>query len=144
MSRMIPEGTVQALRKAHNVIVGVMGIEVLLYMAKNSTALEPLDAYVTTDDRTFTQVITNVFFEWKPDQYRLRKLGLYTEGELPILCHIEQLYDVPIGSYMKVAIENIPENTFDTEEFEVISSAVPNIHDRMIFSIYKVAPRRKR
>jgi hypothetical protein len=141
---MLPEATIQAYRKAHNVIVGIMGIEVKLYRAKNSTALEPLDAYVTTDDRTFTPVVTHVFFEWKPDQYRLRKLGLYTENELPILCHIEQQYDVPIGSYMKVPIENIPANQFDTEEFEVISSAVPNIHDRMIFSIYKVAPRRKR
>jgi hypothetical protein len=144
MSRMLPESTIQAFRTAHNVVVGVMGVDVLLFRAKNSTAIEPLDAYQMTTDRTFECEPTQAFFEWKPEQYRLRKLGLYTEGELPIICHLKQELYVPIGSYIKVGIENIPINTFDTEEFEIISSAVPNVHERMVFQIYKVAPRRRK
>lgn len=146
MSKILPYETIAAYRNAHNVVLGVYGIDVTLYLANNLTDVENLDAYQTQDDITYTSISTQVFIDWKPSQNKLRKLGLYNEGDLPILCHIPNSIDVPIKSYLKIPVQFLPQNSSGDQtvvnEFEIVNRAIPHIHNIEIFQTYSIVPKR--
>lgn len=144
MSNILPSATIKALRKSHNVVLDVYGIDVTLFLVTNLDSIENLDAYQTVEDRTYNEVATKAFIEWKPNQYRLRKLGLYTEDELPIICHLpNSLGNIPIGSYLVVPITYLPDDAGDTDQFEIVNQAMPNLHDQEPFLTYRITPKRK-
>ena len=145
MSRILPQSSIDAFRVATNVVLDSYGISCTLYIPNNETSLEPLDAYKVAEDRTYT-CYTNVmvYINFKPDQYRLRKLGLYTEGELPITAYFQNNnWDVIVGSYIKVPLQYVPNDTWNTDEFEVVNLITGPMHDSMIRSEFKLAPKRK-
>ena len=141
---MLPIETIRAIRTSHNVVLDMYGIPVTLFWVTNLDTIESMDAYQTTTDHVYSEIETSVHIEWKKDMYRLRKLGLYTEGELPIIAHFpNSLGNIPIGSYIKIAFKYLPDDTIDTDEFEIISQSLAHINDAEPFLIYAIAPKRK-
>lgn len=152
MSRMIPQRTVNALRNFGDVTLENYGIDCDLYIPSNLDTTEDLDIYTTPDDYAYTHYTAKVWIEWSPNIWRLRKYGIYTEGEIPILARFgrkatndagtEVDVDVSIHSYIKLALQYIPENYSDTEKFEIASVGIGNFHDAAIIQMYKLVPRR--
>jgi hypothetical protein len=147
MSCLIPAALVKSLRQQQSVSLDAMGVDCTLYTANNNTAIQSLDAYATnTTDLTFTSVITKVFINWKPDIYKLRKLGLFTEGSAPIVAEFKYDKIIPIGSYFSFTV-SYPNGTAtdstDSDDFEIVNSYVGGMLDAVIFPTYLIAPRRK-
>lgn len=144
MSNMIPRSTIDALKRMHNVILGSVGINVTLYIPTNSTTLESLDPFKTIQDRVYTTVETTAFINWSPDQVQLKKLNLYNEDDIPILCHLPNDFNVQIetDSYLTVPVEQVPRN-ITVNEFEIVNKKIPNMHDTVIFPVFVLVPRRK-
>jgi hypothetical protein len=141
---MIPRSTIDALKRMHNVILGSVGINVTLYIPTNSTTLESLDPFKTIQDRVYTTVETTAFINWSPDQVQLKKLNLYNEDDIPILCHLPNDFNVQIetDSYLTVPVEQVPRN-ITVNEFEIVNKKIPNMHDTVIFPVFVLVPRRK-
>ena len=143
MSNILPARTIAALRNQQNVTLDIYGIDVTLFMSNNNTAVEDYDAYGNASDLTFTELSTKVFIEWKPSIYKLRKLGLFTGDDLPIICHIpNDIGTIPIGSYITVPITYLPSDVIDTDKFEIVNAAIPNLHDSEIYQSYRIIPKR--
>ena len=142
MSRIIPQATVDALRNNVNISVEIYGIDCQLMVPANLTSLEPTDAYVIPTDIQYKASATKVFIEWSPDTKRLRKLGVFTEDAIPLIVWFKNLPSLPMGSYIKVALEYIPGNFMDTDEFEVTDTLIKGMHDMVVLQGYKAVPRR--
>lgn len=144
MSLMLPQSTIDVLRKFVDISVNIYGIDVTLYVPNNWESVEVLDAYQTTTDLTYTTYNeVKAFINWSPNAYRLRNLGLFTEGELPILVHFPQLpVDIIRGSYIKVPMQSIPNSTWTNDEFEVVDLATGPMHDSQVVNQFKLVPRR--
>jgi hypothetical protein len=99
-----------------------------------------------TVDLIYTTVVTSVFVNWKPDTYSLRKLGLYTEGNLPITAEFSYEKVIPIGSYFVFTV-NYPAGgetqSSDTDEFEIVNMSTNGFRETVVFPTYAIAPRRK-
>ncbi len=94
--------------------------------------------------------------EWSPNINQLRKLGLYTEGKIPILVRFGNTavaltgsqagqsvdVDILIHSYFRVLPEFIPSNYLGIEEFEIVNPATGGIHDAILVKMYSAVPRR--
>jgi len=87
MSKLIPLHTVDALRDNVDVVLDMYGIDCNLLIPTPTSFLEAekLDAYMTPGDLSYVLYTAKVFIDVQPDIKRLRKLGLYTEGSLPIV-----------------------------------------------------------
>ena len=141
MSKMIPQETVNALRGFGNISVDIYGIDCTLYVANNWDSVECNDAYFQPSMLTFTEHETLVFIEWSPDSKRLRKLGLYTEQDIPLIAWFKNEFDISIGSYFKVNLQYIPIQ-YKTDEFEITDVLIKHMHDAEIINAYKAVPRR--
>lgn len=146
MSRMIPQGTVDAFRRAVDVTVGQYGIACTLYVPTNLNTLEPQDIYTKPVDYTYTSYTTNVFIDWKPSKHQLRKFGVFVEDDIPIIAWFPNKInnvdvDITINSYFKVSLQYVPANVGVTE-FEIVDVIVPGMHDAVITKYFKIAPRR--
>lgn len=152
MSRMIPRESIDVLRNFVTVSLDNYGIDCTLYIPSNDSTVEQYDAYAKPSDYTHTAYTTKVFIEWGPSAYRLKKLGLFTEEDVPMVCWFgnkatnesDELVDVDIiiGSYFRLTPEFIPDNYEGIEEFELINNVVKNMHDAVVVKGFSAAPRR--
>ena len=141
--------------KQHNLIKGDC-----IYIPQNidtteDSNLEPienLDVYVKPSDFQYLHYTAKVWIEWNPNIYRLKKFGIYSEDETPILARFgrkavnddgrEVDVDICRNSYIKVALQYIPGNYVDVDSFEIVNLGMGNMHDASIIQVYRLAPRR--
>lgn len=152
MSKMIPRATIDVLRNFVDVSLDNFGFDCDLYIPTNMEALEELDIYVEPPDIEWTHYTAQIFIEWKPSMYRLKKLGIFVEGELPIIVYlpnqctndsgVEVDVDIQRSSYVKVSLEYIPSDFNKYTEFELVDLIVKHAHDAVIVKAYKAVPRR--
>lgn len=159
MSKLIPQRTVDAIRHMADVILDYAGIDCTLYIPTvgSYNEAEKLDIYSTPEDYIpYTAYSAKVFINWRPDLYQLKRLGLFTEGQLPILVRFgnkavpiegspageEVDIDVVKRSYFSIAPQFIPNNYLGVTEFEIVNVAVQGIHDAVLTKLYSAAPRR--
>jgi hypothetical protein len=151
MSRIIPQRTVDAFRKFNDVSVYNFGIPCTLFVANNNDLVDTYDIYRKPSDFTYDSYSADVFIEWSPNKYRLRKLGIYTEDELPVLCWFsnrmldgqqqEVDVDIVIGSYYRIEEQFMPDKV-DYDEFEIVDVIIRGMHEKSMVKLYKCAPRR--
>lgn len=155
MSNLIPKQVVDSIRAAVDTILQYYGIDCTLYVPSTQSfnQAEKLDAYLLAEsDLQFTKYITKVFLDFKPNIYRLRKLGLYTEGTLPITARFGRKAtpdgsDTPVDvdivqrSYFVISTEHLTGVT-DTTEFEVLDTVPLEFHDAIMWQEVLVGPRR--
>jgi hypothetical protein len=86
----------------------------------------------------------------------MRKLGIFTEDEIPMLIwmpnkakalegtQIGVVVDIDIvqRSYIRINPEFIPDNTTDVTEYELVDLRVRGTHDSVLGKAYKGVPRR--
>ncbi len=143
MSNAIPQATVDAIRVANDVIIEINGQTVNLFIPNNLDALDTNSIYgVKPSTLTFTQYPNvKVWVEWNPDMKRLRKLGFYSEEQLPIIAWFKSTPDVVLHSYIQLQAQYVPA-IYDTEEFEVVDLFLGKMQDMSLFRPAKLAPRR--
>lgn len=152
MSRMIPQRVADTLRQYNDLSVDLYGIDCSLFINTNPNVVANLDEYAKPSDYAFKEYKTKVWVDWSPNKHRLRKLGLFVEGELPILAWFSNKIfdttsnvadiDVIPGSYFTVDIQYIPLNEVKADEFEIVDIIIPSAHDAVITKYFKIAPRR--
>jgi hypothetical protein len=143
MSGLIPRATVDIFRDFSDLSVELYGIGCTIYVPTNLTSLDPNDAYTSPSDITYKEYLKQkVWIKWAvKDLHRLRKLGIFSENEAPIIAYFKNVPEVIMQSYIKVDIRYIP-NNFDTDEFEVVDIIMKGTYDSEILRPYKLAPRR--
>ena len=143
MSKILPQQVIEVVKTFNDLAIGLIGIDCTLYIPTNLTAVEYKDMYETTTDFTYkTWYNQQVWIEWAgKNVQRLRKLGVFVEGETPILARFKNNPEVTLRSYIKLPIQYIPE-TYNTDEFEVVDVIVNNTYDNEIYRWYKLAPKR--
>ena len=141
MGKLIPQQTIDALRSFNDLSVDTFGIDCQLFVKNDTTRTESEDVYSRVQDATYDASKAQAFIVWNPDAKMLRKLGLFTEGELPIICWFKNDPKVVIGSYIKVDTQYVPRN-YDRDEFEIVDVMVRGIYDAIVLNAYKLAPRR--
>jgi hypothetical protein len=157
---MIPRGTIDVLRDYVDIILKAVGIDCTLYIPTTSShkAAERLDVFATPADYSHASYSAKVFVNWNPSTYRLKKLGLFVEDQLPILVWFgnkataisvpgvaagtEVAIDTCVKSYFRLTPELIPENFQDVEEFELVNVASKGFQDAIIRKLYSAVPRR--
>jgi len=159
MSKLIPRETIDVLRQHINIGMDMLGIECTLYIPNDASLenAEGLDMYeVASRDLTFVSYSTQCFIEWNPNKYRLRKLGIYVEDELPILVWVPLLVTALEGtevgtevevdtvhrSYLSIAPEFVPADVTAVQEFEIVDVIVKGTHDAVVLKGMKCVPRR--
>lgn len=152
MSKMIPQRTIDTLRKQVDVSLGNYGITCDLYIPNNLSTTEKLDVYQAPSDYTYTHYTSMVFINWNPNIYRLKAKGLFVEGELPIIVYFPYqatndsnvLVDIDIlrHSYFSIEPQFIQDNFEGQEEFELVDIILSKFHDAAIVKSWKAVPRR--
>ena len=152
MSRMIPQRTVDALRAQVNTSLENFGITCSLYIPTNLDTTEVDDIYQAPVDYEFTHYTTTCYIDWNPNIFRLKALGLFVEGELPIMVYLpyeatddsDVLVDIDIlrHSYIGIEPQYIPDNQEGAEEFELVDIVLDKFHDSAIVKTWKAVPRR--
>lgn len=143
MSGIIPDPTINLFRDFNDLAVGLYGIDCTLYVPTNLTCLEPNDAYTSPDSIKYQRYSRQkVRLTWaEKNLHRLRKLGIFSEDEAPIIAYFKNFPEVTIQSYIQVEVRYIP-NSFDVDEFEVVDVLMKGTYDAEILRPYKLAPRR--
>jgi len=143
MSGIIPNETVNSFRGFNDLAVDIYGIDCDLYVALNVTSLEPSDAYMNPSDVVFKNYPQQkVWIKWAvKDVHQLRKLGVFAEGETPIIAFFKNFPEIVLHSYIKVELQYIP-GGFDTDEFEVVDILMKGTYGSEILRPFKLAPRR--
>jgi len=145
MSGLLPKDTIDTFRKFNDLAINLYGITCTLYIPTNLTTLEPDDAYTAPDDMTFKRYNqVPVWIEWAvKDVKKLRKLGIFSEDELPIIAWFKNEPAITLQSYITVETRYIPDN-FDTDNFEIVEVLMRNTYDSEIYRCFRLAPLRKR
>ena len=142
MSKMIPQETINVLRQYTNLAVDTYGYDCTLYIPNNLNTIENYDVYVKPSDFAYKTYNTSVFIEWSPDVKRLRKIGVFTEDEIPMIAWFKNLPDVVRGSYFKINVQHIPGKTVEEDEFEIVDELIKGMGDMVALYGYKIAPKR--
>lgn len=157
MSKLIPGRTVDAVRAAVDVGLSITGIECILYVPTEGTSLEAekKDVYSVPQDFTYVSYSTNVGIKWSPSVYELKKLGLFVEGQTPIMVQFgfnavalegsQAGQSVPVNvtryCYFRIEPEFSSGNYVGISEFQIVNAAV-NLHDASLRRVFSAAPRR--
>jgi hypothetical protein len=155
---MIPRESIDVLRNQVEVTLANYGIDCTLYIPTNTSwdSAKRKDVFETPSDYEYVSYSAKVFIEWGVSVNRLKKLGVFVEGMLPILAWfgnrataidgsdagIEVDIDIIIQSYFTIEPEFIPSNYQGLEAFEIVNQTVKAIHDAEIFRGFSIAPRR--
>ena len=152
MSKMIPRESIDALRQHNEIAIDMCGFETDLYIPTNTVDIESLDDYTEPADFEYIHYTGMVFVEWKPSIYRLKKLGIFVEGESPLIVRVKETaindagetvdVDVIVGSYIKPPIEYLPDNSIKLAAFELVEMIIPKAHDAAIIKSWKAVARR--
>jgi len=148
MSRMIPQPTVDVLRKHWAVAVSIFGIDCELYIPVTADLnQQEMDIYDERpgykDDMRYTQYHTQVFIPWTMNVHQLRRMGLFLEKDVPLLAWFDPNLPITKKSWFSVNIEYIPRDRFDTDKFEVVDNFIKGMHDAKVLGVYTIAPLRK-
>lgn len=151
MSRIVPQAVTDSIRSFNDLCVTNYGIPCTLSVLKNPEIVDSKDVYTKPSDFTFEQFETLVFIEWSLNHKRLKFLGIFVEGETPLVAWfrnkivdlngIEQDVTIPVGSKFKIPLQFIPSST-DSDEFEIIDVVIKALHDSVALKLYKIAPLR--
>jgi len=143
MSGIIPIQTVNAFRGFNDLAIDLYGIGCTLYVPLNLTSLDPNDAYTNPSEILYKEYTDQkVWIKWAvKDLHRLRKLGIFSENEAPIIGYFKNDPEVIVQSYIKIPVQYIPDK-FDTDEFEIVDALLKGTYDAEILRPYKLAPRR--
>ena len=157
-TRLLPRETVDVLRDYVDISLSAVGMDCTLYIPTEASysEAEKLDVYAVPGDYEHLSYSAKVFIEWNPSLYRLKKLGLFTENSLPILCWFgnkavalegseageEVAIDVCLKSYFEMEPEFIPGSYVGIEQFELVNVASKGMQDCLIRKIYSAVPRR--
>jgi hypothetical protein len=154
---MIPRESIDVFRNFVDVSLDNYGIDCDLYVPTNIEDMQPLDIYREPIDYEYDHYTAKVFIQWHPSVYRLKNLGIYVEGELPIIVflpnqclsddedsegNIEVDVDILKGSYIKIPLEYVPSNQQKNTEFELVDLIARNMHDAVLVKAWKAVPRR--
>ena len=158
MSKMIPRETIDALRHQVNVTLDNFGIDCHLFIPTTSSYNDGEEdgPFSVPGDLEYTEYTTRVFIEWGASVYRLKKLGLFVEGMLPLIAHFGTKATAVSGSeageevdvdifqrcYFTITPEFIPNDYEGIESFEIVNRAIPEMHDAAIRGTFSLAPRR--
>jgi hypothetical protein len=144
---LLPLETIDTFRETINVVIDVYGFPCELYIPK----VEAIDQQETLDiysekpdlkDHPMNPLITNVFIEWKPDQKKLRKMGVFVEDSLPIIAWFKGITELTRQSWFKIDI-NKARDDWGTDEFELVDQIVKNMYNATVVQAWLIAPRRK-
>lgn len=140
---ILPDRTIDMLRKQADLSVNTFGIPCDLYIPNNLDDVEGEDMYATPGDLTYTVYYDQkVWVEWSAkDIVRLRKLGLFTEKEAPITAYFVNVPIITINSYIKIVIRYIP-SEYKTDEFEIVDTLAVGTYNAEVLRRFKLAPRR--
>jgi hypothetical protein len=140
---VIPDSTIKVLRKYNDLTIQNYGIDCTLYVPTNLTSLEGNDLYTVNTDISYKQYSNQkVWIDWSTKQFdRLRKLGIFNEGDLPIIAFFKNFPEVLIHSYIVVPIKYIPE-IYDTDSFEIVNVIALNTYNNEVVRSFKLAPKR--
>lgn len=151
VSNILPQSVVDAIRTQNDVAVDIVGIDCTLHIPNNKDTVDNNTIYTIPADFTYTVYRTKVFILWGPNKHQLRKLGIMTEEDVPILAAFSNRIEdaagfaadiqIPRNSWFSISIQFVPRE-MDTEEFEVVDLVVPSMHDASTVHFYKIAPRR--
>jgi len=157
-SRMIPRESIDVLRGYVDIALDAIGIDCTLYIPTNTSfaVAEKKDIYAVPADYEYISYTAKIFIDWTPNIWKLKKLGLFLEDTLPILCWLgnkatalegsevgtEVTIDVCIRSYFRIEPEFIPEKYMGVEEFEIVNVASKKMQDALIRQIFSAVPRR--
>lgn len=155
---MLPRESIDQLRNYVDISLSGYGVDCTLYIPTNTSYsdAEKLDVFATPSDYSFLSYTAKVFINWTPNIWKLKKLGLFTEGQVPILAYLpnkvialegseagdEVSVDITPHSYVRILPEYIPDDQKGVEEFEIVNIGTPNIQDAIIYKIYSLVPRR--
>lgn len=143
MSGLIPDKTVDVLKTFNDLSVDLYGILCTLYIPNNLTSLDGNDMYTTPAEVTYrTYQNQSVWIEWHAkDLERLRKMGIFSEKDAPIVGYFKNFPEVTLRSYIKVPIRYIP-GQYDTDEFEIVNVIMKSMYNAEVIRAFKLAPRR--
>jgi len=157
-TRMLPRASIDVLRDYVDIALSAIGIDCTLYIPTNTSysEAEKLDVFATPSDYAHLSYSAKVFINWSPNVRLLKKLGLFTEDQLPILARLGNkavalegpnqgsivVINTVLRSYIRMEPEFIPENYEGVEEFTVVDVATQGFQDAIIRRIYSLVPRR--
>ena len=155
---MIPRESIDQLRNYVDISLTSYGIDCTLYIPTNTSynEVEVLDVFSTPADYDFLSYTAKVFIQWTPNIWKLKKLGLFVEGQTPILAYFpnkvialegsetgdEVDVDIIQHSYIKITPEYIPDDQKGVEEYEIVNVGTKNIQDALLVHMYSLVPRR--
>jgi len=145
MSKLLPTSVINIYRSFNDLIINMIGVSCDLYIPNNLTSLESNDAYTSPSEITYTQYPNQVvFITWfEKNVFKLRKLGMFVEGEIPILARFKNTPEIVIQSYIKVPVQYIP-NKIEADEFEIVDIGMSNTYAHEIYRYAKLAPFRSK
>lgn len=158
MSLIVPRETIDALRDFVDTTLDAAGVDCTLYIPTSASykAAEAKDVFATPSDYSYTKYTAKTFIVWNPNTIHLKRLGLFVEDELPVLCWFgkkaivaegadagsEVEVDIVLHSYFEVEPEFIPSNYTGIEQFEIVNVAAGKLHDAIIRKRFLAIPRR--
>lgn len=140
---LLPIDTIEALRTNINMVIDLYGFDAVLYVPQNREFQEKLDIYAESPDPNFSDPANvKTFIEWKPSTKRLRNLGIFVEGELPIIAWIRGDLSIGRNSYLKIPL-NYSMGKDNEEYFELVDQVVRNAYNATIVEAWKIVPYRR-
>ena len=148
MSLIFNPALVQTLRRMNDVVVNLFGVDCTLHIPNNLDTEEKKDLDSDPSDLTFDEYKTKVFLELSQDKKKLRKLGIYTEDDAPMLAWFKIRPEPVIRSWFKIDFRYPTDNPFkdawDDDTFEIVDVIAKYMHDIEVIKLYKIAPRREK
>ena len=152
MSKLLPESVIDVYRSFNDIIIDLIGVSCDLYIPNNLTSLESNDAYTSPKDITYNKYINQVVWvTWfEKNVYRLKKLGMFVEGEVPILARFKNTPVITLQSYIQDPIRYIPNSISGNgtneivDSFEIVDIAMSNTYADEIYRYCKLAPLRRK
>jgi len=145
---LLPIDTINVYRNTIDRVVDIYGFSCELFIPKLQVInqRETLDVYRETpflnEESKFQPAIeTKTFIEWKPDSKRLRRFGIFTEDDLPIVGWFKNLDMLCRNSYIKIPINYI-QGEWGSDEFELVDQLVKNMYNAAAVCCWRLAPRR--
>lgn len=156
----LPKQTINVLRGFVDLSLDAYGIDCALYIPTTASAneAEKLDVFAAPEDLEYTEYSCKVFIVWNPGKSKLRKFGIFTEDEIPMLCWFPNKariidesgsaygdsveIDITRKSYFTISTEFIPEDFSDFEEFVIIDPIIKGMQEKVVLQVYKCVPRR--
>lgn len=139
MSNILPKRSVDSLKASIDTAVRILGVDCKLWVPQNFESIENQDVYKDPSTLQTNMYNTKVLLDWKGDRSRLRKLGIFTEENIPMVCIFYSCIPVIIESYFTIDFRLVP-GTISTEKFTVVESLNRYMHDMEILKVFRFAP----